>query len=177
MPKSNTSLMKERYILTVALILQSLFCLGQDDRYNSKTDKVEVDPKAYIDYSIIASQWEDLNQKVKEQDSIIKAKEATIQEIAQVAKKRLKTIEELTDIVVQKTKEVDDISDEQVETASGLMSKLRLSLELDTDPGYLNDARARARLTYDLKKLYILTTGTAGNNFQEVRLGVGYKVF
>jgi hypothetical protein len=134
--------------------------------------------KAVIDISIIASEWERLNEAVKLRDSIIQEKEKTIQAISKVATDRLLRINELTDIIVEKSKVIDDISNKQKKIASGLSSRLGLSTELSTIPTRRTDFQVSIVGTYDIKKIYLFASGTVGNkDYSEVRVGVGYKFF
>jgi hypothetical protein len=134
--------------------------------------------KAVIDISIIASEWERLNEAVKLRDSIIREKERTIQSISKVATERLKRINELTEIILEKSRVIDDISENQTKIASGLSSRLGLNAELSTIPTRRTDYQVSLVATYDIKKIYIFGSGTIGNkDYSEVRVGVGYKFF
>jgi hypothetical protein len=155
-----------------------MLCNAQKDYYNNKTEKVEVDPESYIQYSVIASEWMRLADELRRKDSIIEAKEEIIQEMARISKNRLSRIEQLTDVIINKSREIDGISEEQVDLARDMLSRFKLRLEFNTLVHPISDFRIGARLEYDIKKVYIFTNTYAGNNnFMEVRLGIGYNIF
>lgn len=108
---------------------------------------------------------------------VIRQREQTIRELSELAKSRLDRINQLTRVVVEKNKNIDNLSEEQIELASNLFSKFSMNAEVDTDLTYLQDFRVRARLSYDLKKVYIFTAGTVGNQYSDIRAGLGLKIF